>query len=86
MRGHLHAEYAPGHVYIEVGNLRITYVPSKDRPPEKDWPGCDVIRIQAYRDSVSSALHRGAELPITGISGMRQMVKAIRKIYFAGRK
>lgn len=35
------------HPYLEVENLRLTYVSSKDRLPDKDWPGCDVIRIQA---------------------------------------
>ncbi len=41
-----------GHVYTNVGNIRITYVPAADRSDSKNWLGSDVLRIQAYRDDV----------------------------------
>ena len=36
--------------YVEVSNLRITYVPRSQKQSAKDWDGSDVIRIQAYKD------------------------------------
>lgn len=49
-----------GNNYIEVGNIRVTYVPKCSWAPQ--FPG---LRIQAYRDSTSKSLHRGAEIPIS---------------------
>jgi hypothetical protein len=70
-----------GNVYFEVDNIRITYVESCNRNPDKDWPGTDVIRIQAYRDGESSLLHRGAEIPIDTSEKINELISALQEIY-----
>ena len=60
--------------YIDLKNIRISYVDHKNRPVNKNWPGADVIRIQAYRGDRTNALHQGAELPI---SNKRDIVNLI---------
>lgn len=68
-----------GNVYIEVGNLRITYVEQKNRSSLKDWPSADVIRIQAYRNS-SKALHKGAEYPVENDKSVYNLLEAFAKL------
>ena len=48
-----------GNDYIDVGNIRITYL-------EKcSWDSASPgLRVQAYRDGQSNSLHQGAEIPI----------------------
>jgi len=58
-----------GQPYVEVENIRITYVKADQRDRSKDWPGCDVLRIQAYKGDGTKSLHRGAELPISSRDG-----------------
>lgn len=53
--------------YIDVGNIRVTFVMRKSRDSSKDWSESHVLRVQAYRDpghKVSQALHQGAEFPV----------------------
>lgn len=51
--------------YVEVENVRLTYVPASTRQPGKDWSGSDVIRVQAHKDpATSKALFPGAEIPL----------------------
>ena len=69
-----------GNVYIEVGNLRISYIEQKNRSNTKDWPGADVLRIQAYRDSNSKALHQGAEYPVYNEKDIYKLFRAISKL------
>ena len=69
-----------GNVYIEVGNLRISYIEQKNRSNTKDWPGADVLRIQAYRDSVSKALHQGAEYPVYNEKSIYNLFEAFSKL------
>jgi len=71
----------PGHYYIEVDNVRLTYVPACDRGEDADWCGKDVIRFQAYRDGTSSALHRGAELPIADSKTFLALVEGLCLLY-----
>lgn len=75
-----------GHQYTDVGNLRITYIPRQSRNKAKDWAGSDVIRISAYKKdpTVSTALHRGAELPITDARTFIALVSSLCAIYNAG--
>lgn len=68
-----------GNIYIEVGNLRITYVEQKNRSSLKDWPSADVIRIQAYRNS-SKALHKGAEYPVENEKSVYNLFEAFSKL------
>ncbi len=52
-----------GHPYVRTGNVRVTFL------PESSWADGPGVRIQAYRDDTSSALHRGAELSLTLANG-----------------
>ncbi|GEM59271.1 hypothetical protein B0A78_08625 [Flavobacterium columnare NBRC 100251 = ATCC 23463] len=53
-----------GNIYIELENIRITYVEKQKRSNLKNWPNADVLRIQAKKDGISNSLHRGAEFPL----------------------
>lgn len=68
-----------GNIYIEVGNLRISYIEQKNRIAIKDWPSADVIRIQAYRNS-SKALHKGAEYPVENEKSIYNLFEAFSKL------
>ncbi len=76
-----------GNLYFDLVTARITYVERAKRPSEKDWPGSDVIRIQAYKNpSKSKALFPGAEIPINEdailemIQHLCELVRTIRTI------
>lgn len=75
---------SPDHLYVDVENVRITYVPAKDRSPAADWAGSDVIRIQAYKGH-GKALNPGAELPIGSPETFIQFVSALCTVYNEGR-
>ena len=68
-----------GNVYIEVGNLRISYIEQKNRNSLKDWPSADVIRIQAYRGGGNS-LHLGAEYPVENDKSVYNLFEAFSKL------
>jgi hypothetical protein len=74
-----------GHLYAEVENIRITYIPAKDRATGKDWAGADVVRIQSYRGSNDKSLNMGAELPISSTEVFGEFVAAICQVYVEGR-
>lgn len=76
----------PGHLYAEVENIRITYIPAKDRAAGKDWAGSDVIRIQSYKGLNDKALNMGAELPISSPEKFGEFVAAICQVYIEGRQ
>ena len=69
-----------GNVYLELENIRISFVKSSKRISENDWPGCDVLRIQAYRGEGKS-LHMGAELPIKSKDDIIELVDVLVEIY-----
>ncbi len=73
-----------GHLYAEVENIRITYIPAKDRAPGKDWAGSDVLRIQSYRGADDHALNMGAEVPIASPAMLGELVAAISQLYIEG--
>jgi hypothetical protein len=73
------------HLYAEVENIRITYIPAADRTPEADWAGSDVIRLQSYRGFDNKSLHMGAELPISSPEVFGKLVAALCQIYIEGR-
>ncbi|MGC8605227.1 MAG: hypothetical protein ACP5VS_16290 [Desulfomonilaceae bacterium] len=68
-----------GNPYVEVGNVRITYVPRSQRQSAKDWAGSDVIRIQAYKDdpAVCKALFPGAEFPVESHKQVVELISAV---------
>lgn len=69
-----------GNVYIEVENIRISYIEQKNRSNLKDWPNANVLRIQAYRGSTSKALHKGAEYPVCDNKSINSLFEAISKL------
>jgi hypothetical protein len=68
-----------GNIYIEVGNLRISYIEQKNRSSLKDWPNADVLRIQAYRGE-GNALHQGAEYPVENEKSIYNLFEAFSKL------
>jgi len=76
----------PGHQYVDVGNVRLTYIPAQDRSEEADWSGQDVIRFQAYRDGTTRALHRGAELPVADPDTFLALVEGLCLLYRTAEK
>lgn len=73
------------HLYLEVENIRVTYIPAKDRDPDADWSGTDVIRVQSYKSPENKALHMGAELPVASPEVFGRFVAAICQVYIEGR-
>ncbi len=69
----------PGNPYVEVSNVRITYVPRNQRQSAKDWAGSDVIRIQAYKDdpAMSKSLFSGAEFPVESHKQVVELISAV---------
>lgn len=65
-----------GSVYIEVSNLRITYVEQKNRSSLKDWPNSDVLRIQAYKGD-GKKLFQGAEYPVKDEKDIYSLLQAL---------
>lgn len=77
-----------GHLYADVDNIRITYIPSTDRDQNSDWAGSDVIRVQAYKQPGTSdkSLHRGAEFPIGSAEEFVNLLSGLCSVYNAGRQ
>ena len=71
-----------GNNYINLNNLRITYVRQETRDPDRDWAGADMIRIQAYTGN-GSQLHRGAEIPVTDVSTFIELIESLTRLYRA---
>lgn len=76
----------PGHLYAEVENIRITYIPAGNRPAGKDWADSDVIRIQSYKGANDKSLNMGAELPISSPEVFGGFIAAICQVYVEGRQ
>lgn len=70
-----------GNKYVVLENIRFTIVKQSKRDSTKDWPESDVLRIQAYRNSESKSLHRGAEIPIKSKDDLIEIVKSLLEIY-----
>lgn len=66
-------------IYIEVENLRISYIEQQSRSSLKDWPNSDVLRIQAYTGKGKS-LHKGAEYPVNNEKDMYRLFEALSKL------
>lgn len=73
-----------GHLFAEVENLRITYIPASDRTEDQNWAGSDVIRIQAYKGT-GKAMFMGAEFPVSSAEAMVGLVAAVCRVYTEGR-
>jgi len=71
-----------GNDYIDIDNIRVTLVRAINRTAANNWPGCDVIRIQAYVDPANtSALHRGAEFPVNTKDEIIDLVRVLLEIH-----
>ena len=74
------------HVFVEVENIRITYVPATDRAPNSDWAGSDVLRFQAYKNSENRALNPGPEFPVETPQAIIELIEALCQVYNAGQR
>jgi len=74
-----------GHIYADVGNIRVTYIPARDRDASKEWAGSDVIRVQAYKSHTDNSLHMGAEFPVLSPEDFGQFVAALCQVYAEGK-
>jgi hypothetical protein len=76
-----------GNSFVEVGNLRVTYVPAAKRKEDKRWTDADVIRVQAYRGDPahSKSLHKGGEFPLRGgdANALADLIAGICQLYSA---
>ena len=70
-----------GNRYNEIKNQRISYIKSGNRKPDKDWPGVDVIRIQAYKGGNTNSLHLGAEMPIEKKEDIIDVIRELLEIH-----
>jgi hypothetical protein len=75
-----------GHVYADVDNTRVTYIPAKDREGSKDWAGSDVIRVQGVQAAAGSSLYTGPEFPVSSPEVFGQFVAGICQVYVEGRE
>lgn len=68
-----------GNSYVDRENIRITLVLDRNRGPDtNNWPGMDCLRFQAYKDPHnSSALHLGAEIPLSSPGGSAESILEI---------
>ncbi len=74
-----------GHTFVDVENIRITYIPAADRDPDKDWVGSDVLRIQAYRGPDDRSLFQGAEFPISSSRSLVELISGLCILYLQSR-
>jgi hypothetical protein len=75
-----------GRLYVDVENIRITYVPVASRDPGASWSGSDVIRVQAYKNNTDKSLHMGAELPVNDPEMFSQLIAGLCQVYVQGRE
>jgi hypothetical protein len=68
-----------GRRFINVGNIRLTYIAAADRA-SGNWAGQDVVRVQPYRNAKSGPLHRGAEFPVGDPLDVLELVGAICRL------
>ena len=74
-----------GHAYVDVENIRITYIPAADREQSANWSGTDVIRVQSYKGDTDRSLHMGAEFPVPSSEVFGQVVAGICQVYADGK-
>lgn len=63
--------------YIEIGNIRLTYIPAGDKSSE-------VILFQARAEDGSQP-EKGAEVPIQSPKEFYSLVSALCQVYVEGR-
>ena len=70
-----------GNLFVEIGNIRMTYVDKKNRQTSKNWSGSDTIRFSAYRNATTNSLHKGAEVPIKSKDEIIELIEALCVLY-----
>jgi hypothetical protein len=69
--------------FVDVGEVRLTFVRGKNRAPVKDWAPGDVLRVQAYGRSKKTGkrvLRRGAEIPVGSAAQVLELITAIAEL------
>lgn len=72
-----------GQQFVDVGEVRITLVVGKKRPPDADWAPGDVLRVQAYGRSKKTkkrVLRPGAEIPVGSPAQVLELIAAITEL------
>ena len=74
-------EDGSGNRFFKIGDwTRVTLVRAKNRDDAKNWAGCDVLRIQSYRNLESERLRMGAEYPLDSPDALDKLIKALQKL------
>lgn len=68
-----------GNQFVNVSNIRITYVSKRSRSSIKDWSEGDVLRIQAYRGK-GNALYQGPELDLKEPDTILELIEALTRL------
>lgn len=68
-----------GNQFVNVSNIRITYVSKSSRLGIKNWSDGDVLRIQAYRGK-GEALYQGPELDLKEADTILELIEALVRL------
>jgi hypothetical protein len=75
------AEDGKGNRFFKIGDwTRVTLVKAKNRDHAKNWAGCDVLRIQSYRNLESEKVMMGAEYPLDSPEALDELIKALQDL------
>jgi len=70
-----------GNRFFKIGDwTRVTLVQAKNRDRDKDWSGCDVLRIQSYLNQESDRVMPGAEFPLEAPEDLDALLNALRDL------
>jgi hypothetical protein len=71
------------HWFVDVGNVRVTYVPAGDRRENAHRRECDAIRMQSYKGH-GRALNQGAEMPLTPENDLLELIESLCRLHRQG--
>jgi hypothetical protein len=75
------AEDGKGNRFFKIGDwTRVTLVKAKNRDHAKNWAGCDVLRIQSYRNLESENVMMGAEFPLDSPEALDDLINALQEL------
>lgn len=75
------AEDGKGNWFFKIGDwTRVTLVKAKNRDHAKNWAGCDVPRIQSYRNLESENVMMGAEFPLDSPEALDELINALQEL------
>lgn len=73
-----------GNCFVDVSNVRITWVQAETRDPGTDWASGDVLRIQVYNNGTDGRLRGlGPEIALSPdtSTGVLQFVAATTELW-----